>query len=116
MHTLRVIMGWGFVAIFVYILATTLWVYYKNEYTLSGWERWRATARDSATLLFNNFVALIAAAIGGLSQIADLFNAPELRDWLQAHVGDAKVLSSIILAITVGVFLTRLRTLRSSGD
>lgn len=111
MHTLRVIMGWAFVAIFIYIIATTVYVWYKNEYNLSGWERWRATARDSATLLFNNLVAAVAALIGGLSQIADLFNAPELRDWLNAHVGDAKLLSSIILAITVGVFITRMRTL-----
>lgn len=116
MHFIRVAIGWALFAVFVYIVATTLWVYYKNEYNLTGWERWRATARDSATLLFNNLVAAVAALVGGIGQVADLFGAPEFKDWLNQHVGDAKLLSSIILVITVGVFITRLRSLGKGGD
>lgn len=113
MHTLRMVFGIFCLAVFVYIAATIVWQYY-HETDKTGWARWLATARDSATLLFNKLVALVAAAIGGAGQIADLLGAPELRDWLNAHIGDAKVLSSVILAITVCIFLTRMRTLTTN--
>jgi hypothetical protein len=117
MHTLRVAMGIGFLCVFVYI-AVTVAMQYAKESDKTGWARWRATAQDSATLLFGKFVALVAAGMGGIGQIADLLGAPEVKDWLNSHIGDAKVLSSVMLAIAVGIFMTRMRTVSTSksGD
>jgi hypothetical protein len=110
MHTLSVAFGIFTTLLFLYIAGRVGWEYYKAK-ELKGWERLRAAAWNSATMIFNELVGMVAGLLGGLSQISDLLGAPEVAQWFNSHIADAKLLSSIMLAIYVGIFMTRMRTL-----
>jgi hypothetical protein len=118
MSTLRLIFGLFCLALVLYVVGTVAWQYYKHP-ELSGWARWRHVANDSATLLFNKLAIVLGAIIGGISQfvefIGSLLGDPnlktELNSWFEANHIDPKIIATIVLSLTLGYYLTRMRSI-----
>lgn len=110
MHYFTLIFGLVCVGILGYIIWTNIQQWNANS-DLTGFDRILATARGSATIMWNKLVALVAAGIGGVASLSDFFGMTELRDWFNAHISDAKTLSSVLLVIAGLGIVARLRTL-----
>lgn len=78
--------------------------------TGTAWERLLATARDSATVLWQYFVVAIGAAIANLGAAAELLNMPEVKGFLQASL-QPEYVGAAFAAIAVVTIVARLRTL-----
>ena len=89
----------------------TIYSQYSKEVGTSVWSRLIAACRDSATILVAKLTAILAVVVAQLDNLADLFNAPEAKDFINQWVGNPKVISAIMLAITFLVFRARMRTL-----
>ena len=77
----------------------------------SLWQRALAGARGSATVLWARFCMALGALAATLSSLADLLDAPGLKDAVQGALGDPKWVALFIVATAVVTELARRRTL-----
>jgi hypothetical protein len=80
----------------------------------SPWDKLLATAKNSATVLWQYIVAGGGVAMLYLGQAAELLNLPEMRTFIQEKL-QPEYVGSALLAIAVITVIARLRTLRSEG-
>jgi hypothetical protein len=80
----------------------------------SPWDKLLATAKNSATVLWQYIVAGGGIAMLYLGQAAELLNMPEMRTFIQEKL-QPEYVGSALLAIAVITIVARLRTLRSEG-
>lgn len=89
------------------------WVLYsqyrKTDPTLSRMQRAIAAAKNSQTILWNQVVIVVAGITSQLDNVADFFNMPELKDFINNTIGNPQVVSGIMLAIAVVSIRARLR-------
>jgi len=69
--------------------------------------------RGSATIVWLRLVGIVAAGIDSLVWIADALNAPQVANAVQAY-GNPRIISQIILALTIIGEIARRRTLSSA--
>lgn len=98
-----------FVALVVYIVADTYRRYRVAQGTV--WERLLLSARNSATVLWGNFVMAVAALVGIIGDAGDAIGVPQVRDYAQEILGNPKFVAGIMLAISAISVLARKRTL-----
>lgn len=121
MHTFRVAIGYGFLAIAVYIAVVFFMQWKKAVPQATGdgsgfWnrnpslQRLVMAAQGSVTILWGNFVALIACIVGGIGQLGDLFGSSDARDYAQTIL-NPKIVAAAMLAIAVISIYSRKRTL-----
>ncbi len=76
------------------------------------WSRIKAFCLNSLTIAWGYVLAAIGTLLSVLDSIGDALGDPSLKDQITAAVGDAKMVSRILLSISVITILTRLRSLR----
>ena len=84
---------------------------YKDEKVGSVWQRAVAAAQHSATMLWQKFCIVVAAVVAQLDNLADLFNAPEAKDFINTWLGNPKLIAAIMLAMATITIVARKRTL-----
>lgn len=109
MKAIGSIVSLSFAGIAIYI-AITVYLQYRKETTLTGWARWRATAQDSATMLWGKFSLFIAGLVANLDTIFNALGLDSVTQFINQWV-NPKTAAALIAAIAVGSMLTRLRTL-----
>lgn len=109
MHTLRVIVDLCFAAAAAWIAVTVFWQW-KKESSLSGWARLRATASDSATMLWGKFSLVVAGIVANLDSVFNALGLDSVTSFINQWF-DAKTASAAIAAIAIGSMLSRMRTL-----
>ena len=102
-------------AVLIGILATVVPMIYdavKMYFSTTGtwWEKTIAAGRGSATIAWNRFVALCAAAAGILADGADYLNDPNLSAAIKAALQPQYVAGFVVL-VTVITIWARKRTL-----
>lgn len=112
MHLVHQIVGWGFAALSVYI-AVTVYMSYRKNSSLTGWARWRATAMDSATMLWGKFSLLIAGIVANLDTFFNAVGLPQVTDAINKYA-DPRIAAAIIAVIAAGSMIFRSRTISSS--
>ena len=110
MHAFKLIVALAFLALAVYIFVT-VYVQYLANSDKTGFERWRATAQGSATLLWSKFCLLVAGLVGSLDTLADMVGQPEAKEWIQTIIGNPKIVATAILGISIVTIIARKRTL-----
>jgi len=108
MHTLRVILALAAVGLAAYIV--TVFVMEYREARGSVWERLLEAARDSATILWQKFVIIVAAGGASLGQFTDLIDQPELKSGIQAAMKPEYV-AAFTIAVALISWWARKRTL-----
>lgn len=93
----------GLLIFFVYDLVVS----YATATGSTGQRFWTA-GKQSATVIWLRFVGIVAAGIGSLEWIADALNAPQVSGAIATY-GNPKVISAIILGITVVGEMSRRR-------
>lgn len=76
----------------------------------SPWDRILASAKDSATILWNYIIAVSGALIIWADQAAAFFNMPEVQKFLTEHLTPARLGTALTVIAVVGI-VARLRTL-----
>lgn len=109
MHTLGIIFSIAMLAFAAYV-AWTVYSQYRKE-TGTTWNRLLATAEHSATILWSKFCYVLAGIVGQLDNIADFFNAPEAKDFINTWIGNPKLIAGIMLAMAFITIMARKRTL-----
>lgn len=109
MKTIGIFVSLAFACVAIYIAATMINAYRKHP-ELSGWERWLATARESATMLWAKFSLVIAGVVANLDTIFNAVGLPQVTEAINKYA-DPKVAAAIIAVIALGAGLTRMRTL-----
>jgi len=121
MHTLNVILGYGFLALVVYI-AVVFWLHWRKavpQTTGDGTGFWNKNptlqrivmaTQGSATILWNGFVCLMAAVVGGIGQFGDLIGDPNIRAYAGVILAP-KVVAAAVLTIGIISIVARKRTL-----
>ena len=109
MHTIGIAINVAFAALAAYI-AVTVYLQYRKETSLSGWARWRATAMDSATMLWGKFSLFIAGVVANLDLVFNALGLDSVTNFINQWV-NPKSAAAVIAIIAVGSMLTRMRTL-----
>ena len=109
MHTMRVIFDLCLVGVLGYI-GVTFYMQYREELVGTWWQKSLAAARDSATILWTKFCAALALIIYQLENIADLIGMPEAKEFISIWLGNPKVISGVMLAISLVTFYARVRS------
>lgn len=91
-------------------IAWTVWQQYRAHADLVGWARWRATASDSATMLWGKFSLFIAGLIANLDTVFNALGMDSVTNAINQYV-TPKTAAGVIAAIAVGSMLARKRTL-----
>jgi hypothetical protein len=106
-----VIFRWIFLAVVLGLIGYIVWTVYSQYRLATGtpFQRALAGARNSATILWTKFVAVVALVTLQLDNIADLLGAPEAKDFINQWVGNPKVIAAIMLAIASVTFYARVR-------
>jgi hypothetical protein len=74
------------------------------------WERVLATAKGSATVLWSYIVMAGGTLMGWSVNVADAFNLPDVRTWIQGHL-TAEMFGIALVTVALVSFWARLRTL-----
>lgn len=109
MRIMSALTGLAFACLTLYIVATVLneWRKYPE---LSGWNRWRETARGSGTILWTKFSLAVAGVVANLDTIFNAMGLPQVTEAINKYV-DPKVAAGIIAVIALGAGMSRMRTL-----
>jgi hypothetical protein len=94
MQTFRLILSLGALALAAYIVFTFAREY--REAKGSTWDRLLEASRDSATILWQKFVILVAAVGASLGQLADMIDQPELKESIQSALKPEYVAAFVI--------------------
>ena len=117
MHTIRIIYDVAFAIMAAYI-AWNVYTQYRAEGLKVpppvGFDRWLATARDSATLLWGKFALFIDGFIANLDNIFTALGMPQVADAINKWI-DPKVAAAMIAFFTIMPMIARLRTLSTPG-
>lgn len=90
-----------------------MWSGYRNAPAgSSAWERWLAAGRDSATILWANFITVVSGLIAGVVGLADLAGAPGVSAVIQQYLDPQWVGLGLIVLALVAEY-ARKRTLES---
>lgn len=109
MRFMSTITGLAFAFLTIYIVATVLNEWRKHP-EVSGWDRWRETARGSATILWTKFSLAVAGVVANLDSIFNAMGLPQVTEAINKYA-DPKVAAGIIAVIALGAGLSRMRTL-----
>lgn len=110
LQNIKLIISLGLVAVALYLVWQVAARYRAAEGTV--WERLLATAKDSATILFNKVVAVVALLVGGLGDVAEFAGQPELKTTIETYLGgNPKVLTVVLLIVATITIFARKRTL-----
>lgn len=109
MQTFKTIFALALVGVFAY-LAITVYIQYRAA-TGPLWQRALAAAQNSATILWAKFGMLLAALVGAIGDIGDLFGDPNIRGYAETFLGNPKVVAGILLAFSLVTVAARKRTL-----
>lgn len=108
MKTIGLVFSLGMLAVLAYI-AWTLYSQYRKTTTGSTLERLIAAARNSETILWNQFCIGLAAIVANLDHICDLLNMPETKQFIDTWVGNPKVVALVMVLISTITIGARLR-------
>ncbi len=97
------ILAW--VAFFVY-----QFIKEYREATGTVWERSVEACKDSATLLWARFVALVGFIAAYMADLANILGAPGVASAIQTYA-DPKVVGFVMIAIAIVTELARRRTM-----
>ncbi len=109
MRVLGIMLSLAIRAFVVYVAVTFYLDFRKVPGTTT--ERLLIAARDSATVLWAKFCILVAGITSQIDNLADLFGAPEAKDFINAWVGNPKMIAALMLAISLITIKARTRTL-----
>lgn len=88
-------------------------VYFQYRKTTGTfWERIIPAAGNSATMLWGKFVLVLSAIVSQLNNIADLLGQPEIKDYIQATLGNPKSVATVMALIAIITMIARTRTLK----
>jgi cellobiose-specific phosphotransferase system component IIC len=106
-----VIFRWIFLAVVLGLIGYIVWTVCSQYRLTTGthFQRALAGARNSATILWTKFVAVVALVTMQLDNLADLLGAPEAKDFINQWVGNPKIIAAIMLAIASVTFYARVR-------
>jgi hypothetical protein len=99
----------GILAVAAYF-AYTVWDGYRDA-TGTTWQRLLAGARSSATILWAKFCLVLAGLTGNLDTAADLLGQPDMKQYINAAIGNPKTVAIIMVVIPLVSILARRRTL-----
>lgn len=96
------------------IAAYGIWLVISRYNAAEGttWERLLATAKGSASILWQYVVAFGGLAITWASSAADVFNMPEVQAFIKEHLRPDYVGPALVAIAVIGI-VARLRTLRA---
>ena len=83
MQTFRLILACGILAFAGYVVFT-FWREYRESTAPKVWNRLLKASRNSATILWQKFVILVAALGSSLGALAEMIDHPELKASIQA--------------------------------
>jgi hypothetical protein len=98
------------------LIGFVCWTVYSQYRLTTGtvFQRLLAGARNSATILWSKFVAVIALITMQLDNVADLLGSPELKEFINQWVGNPKTIAAVMLIISGVTIYARLRPGSSS--
>ena len=76
------------------------------------WARIKGFCLHSLTVGWGYCLAAVGVVMQGIDTAADALGDPNLRDQINAAIGDAKTAGRILLGISVVTIVARLRSLR----
>ena len=92
----------------------TVYREYKQETTGTTYDRVWAAFKDSGTILWNKFIIVLAAVIAQLDNVADFFNMPELKNYINLALSNPKTVAIVMLGISSLTIVVRMR--KGSND
>lgn len=92
----------------VYIAWTLYREYSKQDASLSRWSRLIEAARSSQTILWNKFIYIVAGIVAQLDNLADFFNMPQAKDFINQWF-TPKTVAAVMLGIAFVSIRARLR-------
>lgn len=121
MQTIRTFIGYGFLAIGIYVLTVFYLQWKKAAPVATGdgtgfWNKFPAlqrivmAAQGSVTILWGQFTILLACLVGGIGQLGDLFGDPNVKEYAQTLL-QPKLVAAAMLIIGVISIISRKRTL-----
>lgn len=75
----------------------------------------KAACLHSLTIAWSYLLAAIGSMMASIDSIGDALGDPNLRDQINAAVGDTRTAGRILLAISIITILARLRSLRKAS-
>lgn len=107
--TIRILIACGFLSVIGYFG----WSIYRGYRAATGntWERLIAAAKDSATILWARFVAIIASVVGVIGDAGNLFGLPQVQPFVEQWLSNPKVIAAVLLGVSLITELARKRTL-----
>jgi hypothetical protein len=109
MKVFSILGGLVFLGVMLWIGITVTVEYYKAK-DLKGWERCRAVAQNSATMLWGKFSLFVAAIVANVDQFFDAIGLPQVSNAINQYV-TPKTAAAFAAAVAVGSILARKRTL-----
>jgi hypothetical protein len=76
------------------------------------WARIKTFCLNSLTIAWSYCLAFAGAIMQGMDLIADALGDPNLKDQINASIGDARMAGRILLGISVVTIIARLRSLK----
>jgi hypothetical protein len=108
LQTIRILVVIALIALVAYS-AIDLAIRYRVTVG-SPWERLIVAGRDSATILWQRFVIIVAGLAGSLGELADWLNEPALKEAIQASLKPEYV-AVFTVAVALVTIVARKRTL-----
>lgn len=110
LHNIRVAIDLMFAALAVYI-AVSVYLQYRKETGKTGFARWLATARDSATMLAGKFALVVTGIVSNLDVVFDSLGLPQVSDFINKTVSPTTAAATLTAIAVGGLMLGRMRTL-----
>jgi hypothetical protein len=109
MNTARILIDLFFLGLLIVVGFHLVRQYRKA--TGSTWERLLTAGKESATILWGKFCMLLSGLIASLDSVAEFFNVPELKTYIEMALGNPKVVAGIMLVLSAVSIYARRRTL-----
>lgn len=105
--------GTFFGALFMWLVVTIVMQYVKAEG--STWDKILASGKGSATLVWSKLVATVSAALLFLADAAQVFDLPQVKEFLTSMQVNTQTIAAIGLVFAVITFIARKRTMPEEG-
>ncbi len=79
------------------------------------WAKLKGFCLHSLTVTWGYCLAAVGVAMQGIDTLADALGDPNLRDQINAAIGDARTAGRILLGISVVTIIARLRSIRKGN-
>lgn len=106
MIQLSTILSVFYLVVFVYLIYEFVTAYTANVGTVA--ERLLLASKQSATLVWAKFTALISSGVGGASFVADAVNVPQVSDAIKVAVTPL-TFAGVLILVTIGSYIARTR-------